>query len=249
MRWNHPQWGLVSPAEFIPLAEENGLIIPIGEWVLRTACVQAKAWQIKHLAPLKVAVNLSARQVVKQNLSKRIVEILTETGLKPQFLELEITETLLMQDTETAIKTLSELKAIGVDISIDDFGIGYSSLNYLKKFPFDILKVDRCFVSNIASNTENAVITKAIIQMAHDLNLKVIAEGVETEAELTFLCQQQCNAMQGYLFSRPIPAAEFEMLLTAGKQLRMPKLDFQTALLLRQTPDNFTTQPLVSFFK
>lgn len=249
VRWNHPQWGLVSPAHFIPLAEENGLIIPIGEWVLRTACVQAKAWQIKHLAPLKVAVNLSARQVVKQNLSKRIVEILIESGLNPQFLELEITESILMQDTQTAIKTLTELKAIGVQISIDDFGIGYSSLNYLQKFPFDTLKVDRCFVSNIASNPENAVITKAIIQMAHDLNLKVIAEGVETEAELTFLCQQQCNAMQGYLFSRPIPAAEFEILLTAGKQLRMPKLDFQTALLLRQTPDNFTTQPLVSFFK
>lgn len=243
VRWNHPQWGLVSPAEFIPLAEENGLIIPIGEWVLRTACIQALAWQ------LKVAVNLSSRQFIKQNLSKRIVQILAENNLDPKLLELEITESILMQEPETASKTLSELKAIGVHISIDDFGSGYSSLNYLQKFPFDTLKIDRCFVRNIASNPENAVITKAIIQMAHGLNLKVIAEGVETEAELTFLCQQQCNAMQGYLFSRPIPAAEFEMLLTAGKHLRMPKLDFQTSLLLRQTPDNFTTEPLVSFFK
>jgi EAL domain-containing protein (putative c-di-GMP-specific phosphodiesterase class I) len=129
---------------------------------------------------------------------------------------LEITESILLQDAETAIKTMSELRAIGVQISIDDFGVGYSALNYLQKFPFDNLKIDRSFIRNIASNPANAAITKAIIQMAHGLNLKVIAEGVETEAELAFLCQQQCNAMQGYLFSRPIPAAEFEMLLTTG---------------------------------
>ena len=225
VRWNHPERGLILPAEFIPLAEETGLIIPIGEWVLYTACVQAKAWQANHFAPLKVAVNLSARQFFRQNLSKTVVQILTENGLAAKLLELEITESILMEDTETAIKTLSELRAIGVEISIDDFGIGYSSLNYLKRFRFETLKIDQSFVRNIASNPVNAAITKAIIQMAHSLNLKVIAEGVETEAELTFLCQQKCNAMQGYLFSRPVPAAEFDMLLLASKQLQVPKVD------------------------
>lgn len=222
LRWNHPERGLVLPAEFIPIAEETGLIIPIGEWVLRTACVQAKAWQVAHLAPIQVAVNLSARQLIQNNLTKKIFQILTEKNLEHNFLELEITESLLMQDAENASKTLRELRSIGVSISIDDFGAGYSSLNYLHKFQFDTLKIDRSFIRNIANNPENAVITKAMIQMAHGLNLKVIAEGVETEAELAFLCQQQCNAIQGYLFSRPVPAAEFEMLLTAGKQLRIP---------------------------
>lgn len=225
MRWNHPTRGIVSPAEFIPLAEETGLIIPIGEWVLHKACAQAKTWQRNHLASLKIAVNLSARQFFKQDLGETIIQILIENDLEPRFLELEITESTFMQDAKTATKTLSQLRATGVHLSVDDFGTGYSSLSYLQKFPFETLKIDRSFISNIASNPANIAITKAIIQMAHNLNLTVIAEGVETEAELAFLCQQQCNAMQGYLFSRPIPAAEFTTLLATGRQLQLPEIE------------------------
>jgi diguanylate cyclase (GGDEF)-like protein len=217
VRWCHPEHGLISPAKFIPLAEATGLIVPLGEWVLRTACTQAKAWQLANFVPLQVAVNLSVRQFNQPNLSQKVARILQETGLEPQFLDLELTESMLMQDTEAAIKTMIELKALGISISIDDFGIGYSSLSYLQKFCFDTLKIDQCFVRNIDSNPGNAAITAAVTQMAHSLNLKVIAEGVETELELACLRQQQCDAMQGYLFSRPILAIEFEKLLATAK--------------------------------
>ena len=223
VRWNHSTRGIVSPAEFIPLAEETGLIIPIGEWVLHKACEQAKTWQRNHLASLKIAVNLSARQFFKQDLGETIIQILIKNDLEPKFLELEITESTLMKDAKTATKTLSQLRAIGVHLSVDDFGTGYSSLSYLQKFPFETLKIDRSFISNIVSSPANIAITKAIIQMAHNLNLTVIAEGVETEAELAFLCQQKCDAMQGYLFSRPIPAAEFTTLLTPGRRMQLPQ--------------------------
>ncbi len=219
LRWHHPERGLVSPDKFIPLAEETGLIISIGEWVLHTACEQTKAWQNAGFSSLRVAVNLSSRQFSQIDLRHQLVQILMETGLDPKYIELELTESMLVQNTEVAIRRLNALKALGVEIAIDDFGTGYSSLSYLQQFPFDILKIDRCFIRNITENSNNAAITKAIIEMAKTLNLKLIAEGVETEAELSFVCQHKCDGMQGYLFSRPVPAHEFEQLLTSGKCL------------------------------
>ncbi|MBD0361581.1 MAG: EAL domain-containing protein, partial [Coleofasciculus sp. C3-bin4] len=211
--------GLVSPDKFIPLAEETGLIISIGEWVLHTACKQTKVWQNAGFSSLRVAVNLSSRQFSQIDLRHQLVHILMETGLDPKYIELELTESMLVQNTEVAIRRLNALKALGVEIAIDDFGTGYSSLSYLQQFPFDILKIDRCFIRNITENSNNAAITKAIIEMAKSLNLKLIAEGVETEAELSFVCKHKCDGMQGYLFSRPVPAHEFEQLLTSGKCL------------------------------
>lgn len=221
IRWHHPERGLVSPALFIPLAEETGLIIPIGEWVLRTACSQAQVWQTAGFSSLQVAVNLSSYQLTSQNIRKTIESILTETNLKPELLELELTESILVQNPEAVNEIFRELKALGIKIAVDDFGTGYSSLGYLQQFAFDILKIDRCFISDIANDEKNATITKAMIQMARGLNLKVVAEGVETEAEKAFLCQHQCDVMQGYLFSRPVAAKEFEKLLIEGKQLKI----------------------------
>ena len=222
VRWQHPERGLVSPDKFIPIAEETGLIVPIGEWVLHTACQQVKLWQTEGFPSLRVAVNLSSRQFSQIDLRHQLVQILIATGLDPKYIELELTESMLVQNTEVAIRRLNALKALGVTIAIDDFGTGYSSLSYLQQFPFDILKIDRCFIRNITENANNAAITKAIIEMAKSLNLKLIAEGVETEAELSFVCQHQCDGMQGYLFSRPIPAPEFHQLLMAGKRLLLP---------------------------
>jgi diguanylate cyclase (GGDEF)-like protein len=222
VRWQHPERGLVSPDKFIPVAEETGLIMPIGEWVLHTACKQTKLWQTAGFSSLRVAINLSSRQFSQIDLRKQLVQILMETGLDPKYIELELTESMLVQNTEVAIRRLNALKALGVEIAIDDFGTGYSSLSYLQQFPFDILKIDRCFIRNITENANNTAITKAIIAMAKSLNLKLIAEGVETEAELSFVYQQQCDGMQGFLFSRPVPAQEFEQLLKAGKRLLLP---------------------------
>ena len=216
LRWQHPERGLVSPLEFIPLAEQNGLIIPIGEWVLMTACKQTQLWQAIDPS-LRIAVNLSGRQFSQQNLAKTVVQILEVTRLEPKHLELELTESIIIKSPEATAITLNKLKALGIKLSIDDFGTGYSSLNYLRTFPFDTLKIDQSFVRNISDDSKNVAITTAIIQMAHSLNLKVVAEGVETEAELSFLYQQHCDEVQGYLFSRPVPAIEFEKLLTAGK--------------------------------
>ena len=219
VRWQHPVRGMVSPAEFIPLAEETGLIVPIGEWVLQAACAQAKKWQEAGFSSFRVSVNLSARQFRQPYLTQRIVDTLETTRLNPDDLELELTESTLVENAENAIATLKELKQLGIRIAIDDFGTGYASLSYLKQFPFDDLKIDRSFVHDVTSDTQNTVIMTAVIQMAHNLNLKVTAEGVETEAELAFLCQHQCDAMQGYLFSKPLAASDFESLLLAGKRL------------------------------
>ncbi|MCU0541497.1 MAG: EAL domain-containing response regulator [Oscillatoriaceae cyanobacterium Prado104] len=213
LRWRHPEKGQISPAEFIPVAEETGFIVPLGEWVLKTACKQLKVWHNAGLSGLRMAVNLSARQFYQPNLSSRVAGILEEIGLHPSCLELELTESMMVQDAKIASKTLKNLKDLGVFISIDDFGTGYSSLSYLTQYPFDTLKIDRCFVSNIAEGCRNAAIVKAIINMAHSLSLEVVAEGVETEAEKDFISGYDCDTMQGYWFSPPVPAADFEKLL------------------------------------
>lgn len=217
VRWQHPEKGLISPAEFISAAEETGFIIPLGEWVLQTACKQIKIWQNAGFSRLRVAVNLSPRQFYQPNLSSRIAQILEQIGLSPNCLELELTENLMVEDAQSALSTLKNLKNLGVFISIDDFGTGYSSLSYLTQYPFDTLKIDRCFVSNIEEGCRNAPIVKAIIEMAHSLSLEVIGEGVETEAEKNFMSRYECDAIQGYLFSPPVSAGNFEKLLVAEK--------------------------------
>lgn len=219
VRWHHPQQGMIPPVKFIPLAEQTGLIASIGEWVLQTACHQAKSWQLEGLPRVRVAVNLSFRQFNQVDLSERLVRILDESGLDPSYLELELTESILVQNVEVTIAKLNELKSMGVQISLDDFGTGYSSLSYLQQFPFDLLKIDRCFVQDINTNATNAALTHAIIQMAHSLNLKVIAEGVETREELAVLYENKCDNIQGYLFSRPVKAEEFKRMLQEGKRL------------------------------
>lgn len=219
VRWNHPQKGIISPAKFIPLAEETGLIVPIGDWVLKSAIQQTSAWHKAGFKSLRVAVNLSGRQFSQLDMRQRLVRLLAETGLSPQYLELELTESILVENAEVAVRRLNALKAMGIRIAIDDFGTGYSSLSYLQQFPFDVLKIDQCFVRNINKDTKNAAIATAIIQMAHQLNLKVIGEGVETAAELAVLRQYQCDEIQGYFFSRPLSAVEFEKLLISRKSL------------------------------
>jgi diguanylate cyclase (GGDEF)-like protein len=219
VRWHHPERGFISPAEFIPLAEKTGFIIPLGEWILRTACAQAQVWQTTGLPPIPIAVNLSGHQFSQPQLGRLIVEILRETGLDPRYLELELTESTVMQNPEVAIATLSELRALGIQISIDDFGTGYSSLSYLGQLPFDILKIDRSFVSQLTQDAKNEAITTAILQMARTLNLKVVAEGVETEAELAFFYGHECDQIQGYWFSPPLSAQAFEEVLSGSKRL------------------------------
>ena len=217
VRWNHPERGRVSPAEFIPMAEEMGLIAPLGEWVLETACRQTKAWQTQGLPPLRVAVNLSARQFEQKNLTERVSQILRETNLDPKCLELELTEGLILQAETAAHQAFTVWRDMGIRIAIDDFGTGYSSLSYPKRFPFDAIKIDKSFIRDIADDRQNAAITIAIIQMAHYMNMTVIAEGVENESELAFLCAHGCDEIQGYFFSRALPRAEFEALLKSDK--------------------------------
>lgn len=207
LRWHHPEWGQISPVDFIPLAEETGLIIPIGEWVLNEACRQNKEWQNLGYPHLRMAVNISSRQFKQSNLIEIVSKALQDSGLEPQYLELELTESII-QDSKYAIETMHKLKTMGIFLSIDDFGTGYSSLSYLKLFPIDSLKIDQSFTRNMFENTKDAALIHTIITMAHNLDLKVIAEGVETEEQLQFLLQRHCNEAQGYLFSRPIPALE-----------------------------------------
>ncbi len=217
VRWRHPELGLISPVEFIPLAEETGLIVPIGEWVLRTACAQNKAWQEAGFVALQVSVNFSPRQFQQPGLVGQVRRALGETGLEPHYLEMELTEGSVMKDAELTITTLRQLKAMGVRVSIDDFGTGYSSLNYLKSFPIDSLKIDISFVRHSTTDPRDAAIVRAIITLAHSLKLKVMAEGVETEEQLSFLRSLGCDGIQGYLFSKPLPAAAFAELLSQGQ--------------------------------
>ncbi len=217
IRWNTPQHGFVSPVEFIPVAEETGLIIPIGEWVLRKSCFYGKQWQESGHKHLIMAVNLSARQFKSYDLIKSIESILEETGYNPEQLELELTESVVMEDAESAIKVLRNIKNMGIHIAIDDFGMGYSSLSYLKRFPIDRLKIDRSFVNDITTDTDDAAIATAIIAMAHSLKLKVTAEGVETVEQLEFLRSLNCDEAQGYLFSKPLVPEKFTELLQNQK--------------------------------
>jgi EAL domain-containing protein (putative c-di-GMP-specific phosphodiesterase class I) len=219
LRWYHPERGAISPAQFIPVAEESGLVQVLGEWVLETACRQTRAWQQAGLGQLRVAVNLSARQFEQPDLPERLLRVLHETGLEPQWLELELTESMLVRDVEAAIRRLRTLKALGVSVAIDDFGTGYSSLSYLQQFPFDILKIDRAFVRNLSVDAKNQAIATAILQMARQLELTTVAEGVEEAIELEFLRQRRCDEMQGYFFSRPLPSSEFERSIQTGKSL------------------------------
>jgi EAL domain-containing protein (putative c-di-GMP-specific phosphodiesterase class I) len=214
LRWNNPDLGSIAPAEFIPLAEDTGLIVPIGEWVLHSACVQANAWRLGGF-PISVAVNLSARQFRQNNLAVIVERVLADSGLPASLLELEITESVIMHSTEQSIATLQALNDIGVTLSIDDFGTGYSSLSYLKRFPVHKLKVDQSFVRDLHRNTDDAAIVRAVIALAQNLNLKTVAEGVETEQQLIFLAGLQCDEYQGFYFSKPLPATEFLSLVVS----------------------------------
>jgi len=213
LRWQHPHLGMVPPAQFIPVAEETGLIIPIGRWVLQTTCAQNMAWQRAGLPPMCMAVNLSARQFSDENLLSDVAESLECTGMPPELLELEITEGMVMRNIERTIKLLAAIKKMGVRLAIDDFGTGYSSLAQIKRFPIDTLKVDRSFISEIAENPGDRAITQAIIAMGKTLSLTVVAEGVETREQETFLREHACDEIQGYYFSKPIPADQFAELL------------------------------------
>jgi len=216
LRWNHPEMGLLSPDKFIYLAEETGFIVPLGEWVLQTACRQNKVWQDAGFHKLRVAVNLSGKQFGQQQLDEMIAAILRETGLDPQWLEVEITESAIMKNAENNISILRKLKDMGISLAIDDFGTGYSSLSYLKHFPITRLKIDRSFVQDITTNPDDAAIAEIIIAMAQTLKLSVIAEGVETRAQMELLSFHNCEEMQGYLFSRPVPPADITRLLREG---------------------------------
>lgn len=218
IRWNHPSLGLLPPLKFIPLAEENGMIIPIGAWVLRSACLQNKVWNANGLHPFHISVNLSSRQFKQKNLVKKISNIIEETGIDPKNLDLELTETIIMEDTKKTISTLEDLKSLGLQLTVDDFGTGYSSLNYLKRFPIDRLKIDQSFIRDILQDSNTASLVKAIISMGHALNLQVVAEGVETEAQLEFLQEQGCNEIQGYFTGRPMPPEALSQLLNDRKK-------------------------------
>jgi EAL domain-containing protein (putative c-di-GMP-specific phosphodiesterase class I) len=208
LRWNHPTEGMISPVEFIPIAEETGLIVPIGKWVLINACKQLKEWQTQGHSYLSVSVNLSGRQFEENNLVSMIRSILEEIDLAPECLHIELTENQIIKNTDITIKKMKQLKSLGVKIAIDDFGTGYSSLGYLKEFPIDALKIDKSFIQDIVKNDDNAAITNTIITLAQNLNLNVIAEGVETKEQLEFLLSKNCYIMQGFYFSKPIKAEE-----------------------------------------
>ena len=222
VRWRHPQRGMVPPSEFVPLAEVTGMIVPIGEWVLRTACSQNRKWQQAGLPPITVAVNISARQLDAYDIAWLADEILTETGLDPRFLELELTESMIMSDPDAFIKSTRRLKEMGASLSVDDFGTGYSSLNHLKRFAVNRLKIDQSFVRDITHDPNAAAITLAIMALARSMKMYTIAEGVENAAQVAFLRRQGCDEIQGYYFSRPVPAEEFEALLREGRRLELP---------------------------
>ena len=213
VRWDHPEKGRISPYIFIPIAEATGLIQGIGEWVLEKSCEQLKSWHKLGLDSIRIAVNLSARQFNQVNLGQWLTGLFQKHGIDPSQIELELTESTLVDDIPRSIEQLHQLKSVGIKVAMDDFGTGYSSLSYLQQFPFDILKIDQCFIQKIDQNPKNAAIAQAIITMAHQLNLRVVAEGVETTEELTFVHENNCDEIQGYFFSEPITSEEFTQLL------------------------------------
>ena len=219
VRWKHPSLGMLYPSEFVPLAEDSGLIIALGDWVMRVACLQNKLWQDKGLAPMRLSVNFSARQFQQPSFISTVAEILKETNLDPRWLEMELTESSIMKEPELAIEKLHELKLMGIKVAIDDFGTGYSSLNYLKRFPIDTLKIDKSFVSDVCKDPHDTAIVRAIITLGHALDLMVIAEGVETQEQLQYLTSLGCDVVQGFLFSKSLSAPVFEELLVEQRRL------------------------------
>jgi diguanylate cyclase (GGDEF)-like protein/PAS domain S-box-containing protein len=234
VRWQHPGLGLLQPAEFIHLAEDSGLIIPLGDWVMRTACSQNKSWQNLGLEPMRLSVNFSARQFQQQTFISSVAEILKETQLEPAWLELELTEGSILKDPEQAIEKLHELRRMGIRIAIDDFGTGYSSLSYLKRLPIDTLKIDKSFVSDVCTDPDDAAIVRAIVTLGHALELTVVAEGVETKEQLDYLISLDCDVVQGFLFSKALSTEEFGELLQ-DQQRAISRRDHSTGRLRRET--------------
>ena len=223
VRWQHPELGLLAPIEFLDLAESTGLIVEISESVLRQACCQTQIWQLTGCEELRVAANISARHFRQKDFIERVLSVLSEAGLQPRSLELELTESSIMENPEEASDILRELRRLGISVAIDDFGTGYSSMSYLKRFCVDTLKVDRSFVSGVESDAHDAAMVRAMVSLAHDLNLRVVAEGIETESELAFLRRLECDEGQGYLFSKPVPPKVLEALLP-GMSVNVPHL-------------------------
>jgi diguanylate cyclase (GGDEF)-like protein/PAS domain S-box-containing protein len=232
VRWKHPSLGLLYPSEFVPLAEDSGLIVALGDWVMRTGCLQNKAWQDAGLAPMRLSVNFSARQFQQATFIASVAEILQETNLDPRWLELELTESSIMKEPEQAIEKLHELKLMGIKVAIDDFGTGYSSLNYLKRFPIDTLKIDKTFVSDVCKDPHDTAIVRAIITLGHALDLTVIAEGVETQEQLQYLSSLGCDVVQGFLFSKSLEARVFEELLIEQRRAAASSTSHDTAPLV-----------------
>jgi EAL domain-containing protein (putative c-di-GMP-specific phosphodiesterase class I) len=222
LRWQHPERGLIGPAEFVPMAEETGMIVPIGQWVIEEAARHAARWQLEHPERFQVAINLSARQLVHPDLADRVADVIAQTGVEPSNLCFEITESVLMDDAESVIDVIARVRSLGVQLAIDDFGTGYSSLGYLKRFPVDSVKIDRSFVSGLGDDAGDAAIVSAVIGLAHALGLRVTAEGVETEEQLTALIDLDCDEAQGYFFSPPQPAPDLRSLLARTRTWRPP---------------------------
>src|SRR3984957_16593617 len=215
IRWRHPALGMTAPAKFIPIAEETGLIVLIGDWALREACRRNKAWQEAGLPPMTICVNVSARQFMERNWVGRVADALRDSGLEARYLELELTESLIMQDAEQAVETMKELQRLGVQLSIDDFGTGYSSLSALKRFPVGRLKIDKSFINNLPDDENDKAVVSAVISLGQKLKPQTTAEGVETEAQAAFLRENNCDEMQGYFFSKPLPASDIEEMIRA----------------------------------
>jgi predicted signal transduction protein with EAL and GGDEF domain len=229
MRWNHPRRGLVLPGRFIPVAEENGLILPMGDWTLQEACAQAASWVEAQIGPLRLSVNLSARQFLDSNLVIKVANAIMGAGLDPTYLELELTESVLMEDTGASQTQLANLKDLGVRIAIDDFGTGYSSLSYLQRFPLDRVKIDRSFVRDLIQNSTEASIVTAIIAMAHELRLEVVAEGVETEEQYEYLRAEGCDVIQGFLIAQAMPPDQLQAMWVERTQDSRPDLEPRSA--------------------
>jgi EAL domain-containing protein (putative c-di-GMP-specific phosphodiesterase class I) len=219
IRWNHPEHGLIAPSLFIPLLEELGLMVEVGEWVLKTACSQNAAWQAEGLPLVRMAVNLSAQQFYRGDIVEIVQRALTEAGLDAQWLELELTESLTLDDTETTIHIMRALKALGVSLSLDDFGTGWSSLSYVRRFPLDRIKIDRSFMRDVTTHPSAAAVVQSILHLAESLGLGCVAEGVETSAQLDYLQHELCQEIQGFLMSEPLPAADIPQILNLVRRL------------------------------